>query len=299
MDYDSVFGSTSKIENRAQGEDGEIAMREINNDSTSDNPEEISKKLIRFLFFPLLICMSEQRKDMIINWFDQIKPASYFKPLLFSLVATLIFQPLAEKNQNAFFMIAIFYLFILLSGLLFTAKTHPKLMYILLPTFLISLAIFVSFSFGPDKDQIHNLQIIITFINTGFLTIVAAITSEILLESKQVTKNELYASVAIYLLIGYIFAFLYFTSEMISPGQIIIEGKSIFKHSSVTDYSSMKYAPLSPFFYFSFTTITSVGYGDVLPYSPWARTLTNLEAVCGMFYLALLVSKLINRSTEH
>ena len=86
---------------------------------------------------------------------------------------------------------------------------------------------------------------------------------------------------------------------MISPGQIIIDGKSIFKHDSVTDYSSKKYAPLSPFFYFSFTTITSVGYGDVLPYSPWARTLTNLEAVCGMFYLALLVSKLINRSTDN
>ncbi len=296
---ESLFSSKPHIKNGAHAEDSDIDMREMANVSTNEEPEETSRNLIKFLFFPILICMSERRKERIVNWFDQVRPSSYFRPLLFSLVATLIFQPLAERNKGAFFMIAIFYLFILLSGLLFAAKTHPKLMYILLPTFLISLVIFISFAFSPDKNQVHNLQIIITFINTGFLTIVAAITSEILLESKVVTKNELYASVAIYLLIGYIFAFLYFVSEVISPGQIVIDGKSILKHDSVKDYSSKKYAPLSPFFYFSFTTITSLGYGDILPYSPWARTLTNLEALCGVFYLALLVSKLINRSTEN
>jgi len=267
----------------------------------NDNQEEKStvRKLLGFLLFPIFFCLGEIRKEKILNWVDEVRPGSYFRPLLFSLVATLIIQPLAEKDERAFFLIVIFYGFILMSGLLFAAKTHPKYLYVLLPTVVISIGIFISFPFDLSNKVIHNLQIIAAFINTGFLIIVAALTSEIVVKTRNITNNELLASVAIYFIIGYVFAFIYFTSEMISPGQIVIEDESVLTHESTTFKSSDKYKPLSPFFYFSFVVITSVGFGDVLPMSPWTRALCNLEAVCGSFYLALLVSKLINRSDEN
>jgi hypothetical protein len=46
--------------------------------------------------------------------------------------------------------------------------------------------------------------------------------------------------------------------------------------------------------YFSFVTLTTVGYGDVLPVTPVARTLAWMEAVMGQFYLAVIVAGLVS-----
>ena len=45
--------------------------------------------------------------------------------------------------------------------------------------------------------------------------------------------------------------------------------------------------------YFSFTTLTTTGYGDIVPILPFARSLANLEAVVGQFYLAITVARLV------
>ena len=46
--------------------------------------------------------------------------------------------------------------------------------------------------------------------------------------------------------------------------------------------------------YFSFVTLTTVGYGDISPVSPAARTLAWVEAVTGQFYLAVIVAGLVS-----
>jgi voltage-gated potassium channel Kch len=45
--------------------------------------------------------------------------------------------------------------------------------------------------------------------------------------------------------------------------------------------------------YFSFSTLTTVGYGDIVPRSNAARTLAELEAITGQIYLAVLVARLV------
>ena len=50
------------------------------------------------------------------------------------------------------------------------------------------------------------------------------------------------------------------------------------------------------FLYFSFVTLTTVGYGDILPVHPAARSLAMLEAVTGPLYLAILVARLVSAS---
>ena len=46
--------------------------------------------------------------------------------------------------------------------------------------------------------------------------------------------------------------------------------------------------------YYSFVTLTTVGYGDISPVSPAARTLAWMEAVTGQFYLAVIVAGLVS-----
>jgi voltage-gated potassium channel Kch len=48
-----------------------------------------------------------------------------------------------------------------------------------------------------------------------------------------------------------------------------------------------------PFTYFSLVTLTTVGYGDVLPVSAGARALANLEALVGQIYMTVLVARLV------
>jgi hypothetical protein len=50
--------------------------------------------------------------------------------------------------------------------------------------------------------------------------------------------------------------------------------------------------------YFSFTTLTSTGFGDILPLHPIARSLTNLESVLGQLYLTILLARLVTMHVE-
>ena len=45
--------------------------------------------------------------------------------------------------------------------------------------------------------------------------------------------------------------------------------------------------------YFSFTTLTTLGYGDIIPVSPLAKMLTNLEAIIGQLYPSVLIAILV------
>jgi len=51
--------------------------------------------------------------------------------------------------------------------------------------------------------------------------------------------------------------------------------------------------------YFSFTTLTTLGYGDITPLSPYARSFANLEALIGQLYPAILLARLVSLQGTH
>jgi hypothetical protein len=50
--------------------------------------------------------------------------------------------------------------------------------------------------------------------------------------------------------------------------------------------------------YFSLPTLTTTGYGDIVPVDPFARSLANLESVLGQFFLAITVTRLVTMELE-
>ena len=50
--------------------------------------------------------------------------------------------------------------------------------------------------------------------------------------------------------------------------------------------------------YFSFTTLTSTGFGEILPTNPFARSMANLESVLGQLYLAIMLARLVTMQGE-
>lgn len=104
-----------------------------------------------------------------------------------------------------------------------------------------------------------------------------------------VTSNTIFASLCVYLMFGYIWAFLYSMLEVLAPGSFAID-TDVFRYQMGNDHL---YTELYYFMYYSFTCLTTLGLGDVLPASPWARVLSVLEAIIGQIYLVVLVSRLV------
>jgi hypothetical protein len=103
------------------------------------------------------------------------------------------------------------------------------------------------------------------------------------LRTGRVTADKIYGAICVYLLIGYSWTFAYALLEEILPGSFAPAG------AISTDYIER----VMQLRYFSFTTLTTLGYGDIVPLSPPARTLATLEAVMGQMYLTVLVARLV------
>jgi Ion channel len=70
--------------------------------------------------------------------------------------------------------------------------------------------------------------------------------------------------------------------------------------TSFTDVSGhqTETAAMSSMLYFSFTTLTATGFGEILPINPLARSMANLESVLGQLYLAILLARLVTMHVE-
>ena len=124
-----------------------------------------------------------------------------------------------------------------------------------------------------------------TVITDGLAILLLLYTLALLLQ-RIVTVDEsdfdvICGAVAVYLLLGVVWAVWYRLIETLAPNSFSIAGAG----------GSLGW---NDYLYFSFVTLTTLGYGDVLPVSPIARIWATLEAVAGVLYIALLISRLVN-----
>jgi hypothetical protein len=108
-----------------------------------------------------------------------------------------------------------------------------------------------------------------------------------ILLTPRVTSETLCAAVGTYLMIGLLWSFAYTLVGLINPGAFRFAGNpdaGRFMHG----FESL---------YFSFTTLSTVGYGDIIPVANGARMLAMLEAMSGMFYVAVLIARLVALQT--
>ena len=110
------------------------------------------------------------------------------------------------------------------------------------------------------------------------------------LRSGKVTMDRIFAAICVYLLMGYAWTFSYALVEELQPSAFVA-----LSPVPPNDYV----ASVLQLRYFSFMTLTSVGYGDIVPRSPAARTLAGLEAVTGQIYLTVLVARLVGLHIAH
>lgn len=101
--------------------------------------------------------------------------------------------------------------------------------------------------------------------------------------------DTLSAALCVYLLMGYLWGSLYGLMYLRAPGAFHLP----MGWTPAAEQGIARDVPVNLLTYFSFMTLTTVGYGDVLPISGSARAAVILEAVLGHFYLAVLVARLV------
>jgi hypothetical protein len=108
------------------------------------------------------------------------------------------------------------------------------------------------------------------------------------MRAPRVTRNTILGAACGYVLLAYFFTFAYATLLSIQPDAI--QGAA-FKTTEIPHFGVI--GANSQLLYFSATTLTTLGYGDILPTSPAARTLATLQMIAGQLYLAAFVARLV------
>ncbi len=125
-----------------------------------------------------------------------------------------------------------------------------------------------------------------------FLALTAAGVLGRVLRADPVNTHRIQGAVAVYLMIGLIWGFAYGMLEIRHPGSFNLPERT----ATAPEGGDQLMADLS---YFSFVTLTTVGYGDVTPKSASARTLATVEALVGQLYLVILIARLVSlRATD-
>jgi hypothetical protein len=146
-----------------------------------------------------------------------------------------------------------------------------------LPWFILTwITLFVS-SPPPILFVVSNGILILFYFFT------AGVILSFVLRSQQVNDEVLYGSVSIYLLIGGAWGTIYSLLEAIQPGSFFID--PAYNIDGIVDVFDL--------LYYSFTTLTTLGYGDIIPVSTHARYLAVVEAIMGVMYLAIIISRLV------
>lgn len=137
------------------------------------------------------------------------------------------------------------------------------------------LNIWLSYNdFPPTKEKI-TITLILSLYVIFFIPSIFAISRKIT-SRKVITADTIKGGISVYFLIGLLWSIFYMMLININP--------ACFSDSSLESLDCI---------YYSFTTLTTLGYGDIVPVSDFARTLAIMEAFVGQVYLAIFIAQLV------
>lgn len=120
-----------------------------------------------------------------------------------------------------------------------------------------------------------------------FIAYVIGVVFHEVLQEKRVTVDTIAGGIAVYLLFGVGWVTVYATIEYLHPGAFMIRAQTL---EELYPEVQVRYAE---FLYFSLVTLTTLGYGDMVPVIAQSRVATTVQAVVGQLYIAIFVARLV------
>ena len=125
--------------------------------------------------------------------------------------------------------------------------------------------------------------VLVRVINSLFIFAALVTINRNIFSVKKVNADTIKGGIAVFFLIGLLWTLLYSIVFILDPNAFSLSGETLDELNSM--------------FYFSFTTLTTLGYGDITPISSIARTLANLQAITGLMYPSIFIARLVGLYT--
>lgn len=148
---------------------------------------------------------------------------------------------------------------------------------------VLALIVIVAAAFGGEGGTLS----LISRIGFSGVSMIALVTIlGFVLRARSVRGEEIFAAIAAYMLLGFFFSYLY----------IALHGSGL-DAPAFTGLAELNGTVESKMIYFSFVTLTTLGYGDVSPVNDYARSLATFEAMTGQLFIAVLLARLVALQT--
>lgn len=138
--------------------------------------------------------------------------------------------------------------------------------------------------------EIDSLFVISCILEAAFFLFLAAFMMRIVLTRHIASFQSVFGAICAYLLIGLAWATLYWAMEAIDDTSLQIAHRSTVVYGS----DNVEVTAFSQLVYYSFVTMSTLGYGDIIPTTPLAQQLAWIQSVAGQFYIAVLVARLVS-----
>lgn len=204
--------------------------------------------------------------------------ARRFSYLTKSLLLLIIAYPYLEVNLPGQILLTVITIMVMIS--LVVAVSDRKRDYII--AFCLAIPWFVTLIinlplFEYERGVVIRKEIVFALLLFFYTTVRIFMH---ILKNREITTEILLASVCVYLLIGLSWAALYMFIDIVSPGSFI-------------DTADNMAISAPRFLFFSYVTLTTVGYGTLVPATDPARSIAMIEAIVGQLYLTILVARLV------
>ena len=207
--------------------------------------------------------------------FSQVCFKERFLGLLIFIIAMIIIGPLFEEFVGLSILIDILWSAIFVSAIYAVSqKKHHILIAVLLALPMLG-SIWTKY-FVQHKA----LLVVGSLCGAAFFLFAIIQMLTFIYSHKEVTRDLIIGAAVVYLFMALMWTFIFVVVEILHPGSFNLpEGVDI--------------AVTRQFVYYSFVTLTTLGYGDITPITPLARSLCILEAVIGQLYLVVQVAWLV------
>ena len=192
--------------------------------------------------------------------------------LFMALLALLISTPFLSETAGGRWIITLTNVVVLVSAV--AAVGHSRLSFVI--AFILALPAIV---FRLFEGSVPGYITLAWGCNAVFYVFVLANLLHYVLRRDVMTADKLYGAVAAYVLIAICWAFLHGVLQYFYPGAYALGG-------------TLKALDMGELIYFSFTALSTTGFGDITPVLIQSRFLTILEMVTGVMYIAILIARL-------
>jgi voltage-gated potassium channel Kch len=217
------------------------------------------------------------RLKLIHAWQDRIRDPSLTVLLILEICLIFLAAPMAAKGLPvAGPIIETMFLAVVVIVVILSSRRGAIAVILLGLAAILASVLLGSASPAPAEHILHRGGDILT------LSALTWVVSDALYAPGRITLHRLRGAAVMYLNFAMIFASAFSLIKDLNPA-------AFASVSRATDDLS----GLVTMLYFSLTTLTTTGYGDIVPVDPFARSLANLEAVIGPFYLAITVARLV------